>query len=359
MIMATEADAPTQDAASASRISELASELQQRLNQAIERIGQLNAETKIISINAKMEAARAGGAVGSAFGVVAQSIQEVSRRTTDVARHLAEQTAVAVTELHDINRLVKGERLSDLAHANIDFIDRNLYERSCDCRWWATDPSVSAALQSPTPANIAECRRRLGQILDSYTVYFDIVVADPTGTIIANGRPHEFRSQGTRHHNTEWFTSAAHSQSGAEFGFASMSPSSLANNQRALVYSASVRDHGNLTGPVLGVLAVVFRWDALAQTIVQQTPLPSDERPFSRVCIVDERGTILADTEQRFLTRLEIPDREVLFRQAKNYACLAVDDYDWTIGHARAPGYETYSTGWHSVVIQRVPRAAR
>ena len=25
---------------------------------------------------------------------------------------------------------------------NIDLIDRNLYERSCDVRWWATDSSV-------------------------------------------------------------------------------------------------------------------------------------------------------------------------------------------------------------------------
>ena len=30
----------------------------------------------------------------------------------------------------------------DLALNAIEFIDRNLYERTCDVRWWATDSAV-------------------------------------------------------------------------------------------------------------------------------------------------------------------------------------------------------------------------
>ena len=40
----------------------------------------------------------------------------------------------------------------------------------------------------------------------------------------------------------------------------------------------------------------MFRWDALAQTIVTRTPLSDAEWPRSRVCIVDDAGRILADS---------------------------------------------------------------
>ncbi len=50
-----------------------------------------------------------------------------------------------------------GERLVDLALNAIEIIDRNLYERSCDVRWWAPTPPSSNApsrlmrIRRPTP----------------------------------------------------------------------------------------------------------------------------------------------------------------------------------------------------------------
>jgi hypothetical protein len=37
---------------------------------------------------------------------------------------------------------IRGSRLPDLSLNAIDIIDRNLYERSCDVRWWATDSAI-------------------------------------------------------------------------------------------------------------------------------------------------------------------------------------------------------------------------
>ena len=84
----------------------------------------------------------------------------------------------------------------DVRELDIDLIDRNLYERSCDVRWWATDAAVVAATQDPNPAALAHASQRLGQILDSYTVYFDLVLADLDGTVIANGRPRQYQNGG-------------------------------------------------------------------------------------------------------------------------------------------------------------------
>ena len=37
-------------------------------------------------------------------------------------------------------------------YADADLIDRNLYERTCDVRWWATDDSLVQALTKHTQA---------------------------------------------------------------------------------------------------------------------------------------------------------------------------------------------------------------
>lgn len=339
------------------RITELAILLEQRLDAAITSITDLNDETKMLSLNARMEAARAGGEAGAAFGVVAVAIRTVSDQMLKVAQKLADESRATCTELCEVNRelatRVKGERLSDLALMNIDVIDRNLYERSCDCRWWATDASIVNLLMHTSLETQQHCTERLGQILDSYTVYFDIVVTDLNGDVLANGRPQAYHSLGANCRDAKWFTAALATHDGTEFGFESVHNSPLVGNERALAYSCLVRQDGSVRGRPLGVLAVIFRWDALAQTIVQKTPLHADERSSTRVCIIDSHGTVLADTEEQFLSRIDLTEYRHLLSGEKNHALIENRQERTFVGHARAPGFETYTTGWHSLLIQQ------
>lgn len=341
---------------SAGRITELASNLDEHLNHAISRIGNLNSETKFIAINAKMEAMRAGGLAGKAFSVVAQAIQQVSKQTADVARNLAEETHETVTELRDVNEAlattVQGERLADLALVNIDLVDRNLYERTCDVRWWATDASVVEACKNPTSNSLKYASQRLGQILDAYTVYFDIVLCDLEGRIIANGRPHMYPSVGTCHGDKEWFRTAVASRSGDQFGFLGMCPSSLVGNQRVLTYSCGVRESGDPRGKLTGVLAVVFRWDALGQTIVERTPLSADEQDGARIVLIEESGRVIADTDGKFGDYLDLVEVGGVLNQPRSYGMINRPDGRYLVGHAKSPGYETYATGWHSLIFK-------
>ena len=175
------------------RISELAAKLEKRLSRSVGHFSKLNIETKFVAINARIEAGRTAGVAGRAFDVVAQAIQDISERTNQVADSLSDDFHDLLQEMREITdelqSRTRGERLSDLALANIDLIDRNLYERSCDVRWWATDQSVVDALVDPSPGKAAYASRRMGQILDSYTVYYDIVLFDLNGCVVANGRP--------------------------------------------------------------------------------------------------------------------------------------------------------------------------
>ena len=342
-------------AASLRNICGVSGAIEQRLRSAVGQIEMINLQTKLLSFNAQIEAAHAGVA-GRAFEVVAREMVALSGRTAESAQQLDEETQRDIRVLNEmidqVGSTVRGTRLSDLAFTNIDLIDRNLYERSCDVRWWATDASCVDAARDPEKAGHAG--RRLGVILDSYTVYYDIVLCDVGGRIIANGRPEKFACGGTDQSSTGWFQSAMATRSGAEFGFQGLHCSpTLAGGHMVLVYSAMVREGGRAEGAPLGCLGIVFNWEALAQTIVLATQVGEAEKKRTRVLIVDENKRVIADNQGRHLQEeFALKDFEELLACKKGYAVQMIERRPHLIAYASSPGFETYATGWHSFILQ-------
>ncbi len=355
-ILATATTAPEAPVSAARRVSELANDLESRMAESVEEISELNTETRIVALNARLEAARLGSTHGGAFDVVAKAIQNISQKTAHVAEHLMAEFHGVLAEMRNLNEELatraRGDRLSDLALANIDVIDRNLYERSCDVRWWATDQSVVDALGSPTRETQSIATARLGQILDSYTVYFDIIVVDLDGRILANGRPNQYPVVGMNQRDKDWFLAALLTDNGTEYVQSSVRCSQLCRGERTIIYACTVRSDGNAHGEPLGVLGIVFRWDTLAQVIVERTPLSNAEWAYTRACIVDSQGAILADTTRDFGNQLKIPCWRDITRSNRGYRILDIDDVPHCVGHAKSPGFETYQTGWYSLVVQ-------
>jgi methyl-accepting chemotaxis protein len=91
-------------------------------------------------INAVIEAARAGE---DGRAVVANQVKDGSRRIGQLTGELgAELATISETMVAELERQ-QGQR--HLALNMIDVIDRNLYERSCDVRWRATDAAIAAS----------------------------------------------------------------------------------------------------------------------------------------------------------------------------------------------------------------------
>jgi hypothetical protein len=334
-------------------ISQYFSQLADSVGHAIEEINEINADTQLLALNARIEAAHAG-ASGAAFGIVAQEMQALGKKTSEVAMGLARSSKDTISLLTEvIGSSVRGGRLADMALTNVDLIDRNLYERTCDVRWWATDSSVVDALADPTAERLAHASHRMGVILSAYTVYHDLVLCDLSGAVIANGRPDLYQSCGYSAKNMSWFTEASRSRSGNDFGFESANRSVLVNGQSVLVYSCGVRSGGQSDGKLLGVLGVLFNWETFAQTIVAQTPLVASEREETRVVIIDDSCRVLADSWGRQLSdRLSLPASVELTAHDKHFITADYEGRKCCIAFAKAPGFETYSTGWRSVIIQ-------
>ena len=123
-------------------IARLTAEVNQVACEKTKSIQQITNQMKMLALNALIEASRAG-AQGAGFAVVAQEVRAVGQQVETIARELESQltrrTGSLMSSIARMSDRARGERMVDLSLNAIELIDRNLYERTCDVRWWATD----------------------------------------------------------------------------------------------------------------------------------------------------------------------------------------------------------------------------
>ncbi|MBA1274346.1 methyl-accepting chemotaxis protein [Stutzerimonas azotifigens] len=342
------------------RIVELSRDVEALASRGIADIQKITRETKLLAINALIEAAHAGES-GRGFSVVAEEVKSISERVMGIADGLSANLRSAVSELSQVGQSmcfdVRGQRLADLALHMIEIIDRNLYERSCDVRWWATDASLISALESLDPVACAEAGRRLGVILDSYTVYMDIWVADRQGKVIACGRPKAHpQALGARVAGSPWFREALRHQSGDQYHCSPVMREPLLGDAVTCAFSAAVRASGKSNGEILGVIGVFFDWQNQANAVIKGVRLSDEERPRSRCMLIDADHRLIASSDPK--ATLGEPVRiEVAHEQASGYRKVTEQQIQ---AYALTPGFETYpGMGWYGVIEQALPEERR
>jgi hypothetical protein len=335
------------------RVVALAGEVNTITSAKVAEIKKITQRTEILAMNARIEAAHAGEA-GRSFSVVAHEVTEVSQSIASIATSLVEELATKSGELYrlgqDLVSQVRGGRLVDLALNQIDIIDRNLYERSCDVRWWATDSAVVDACADPTEATRAFASKRLGVILDSYTVYLDLWVADVHGAVIANGRPRSYPTVvGASVAGEPWFRQALATASGAEFAVADIETNRLLGGRPVATYSTAIRAGGDEHGRVIGVLGIHFDWESQSQGVVDSVRLAPEEVPLTRCMILDSHHRVIASTHGMGVLREVFP-----LDTSKGASGYYTDPQRRVVGYAVTPGYETYrGLGWFGVIVQQ------
>ena len=329
-------------------ILRLAFEASRITGEKIAVIDKIMTRTQILSMNARLESTRAGEA-GRGFQIVAKEMgvvaEEVNALSSQLRQEIAHNTAQIETAGRQMIRDFKGQRFADIARNVVELIDRNLYERSCDVRWWATDSAVVNALQSASPDHSAHACERLATILRSYTVYLNLWVADRAGTVIATGRKERFRNAiGASVRSDEWFRMGLETSSGDDFAVCDIGRNLLLENAQTATYSTAIRKNGATHGEVLGVLGIFFNWEPQARDIVQGVALSSDEKKSTRVMLVNSKKQVIATS-----------DKPCQLTEKYEFNPTASQGYypdgSRMISYALTPGYETYrGLGWYGCI---------
>lgn len=309
-------------------------------------------QTNLLALNASIEAARSGEA-GKGFAVVAQEVKTLATQTRDLSEEFRSvvlsriQHGIAMTE--DLVQDVEGSRLSEMAQTLVQIIVRNLFERTADVRWWATDAAFYRCLESGTEEDARHAVHRLGVINQFYTVYLNLVLTDAEGRIVAVSRPDRFPHLiGTRVTTEAWFTGAMATQSGEEYVVDDVGESRLHDNLPAAVYATAVRAGGTLDGPIVGTLAVFFDWGPQSHSIVATEPtLSAEEWERTHVMLLDSQFRVIAASDPARVYRTYPLETGGLTKGA--YTDRAGD----IVAFARTLGYEEYDgLGWYGCVVQ-------
>jgi len=276
-------------------------------------------------------------------------VRNVGQQVETIARELESQltnrTGNLMSSIAQMAERSRGERMVDLALNAVELIDRNLYERTCDVRWWATDSAVVDCAASPNAAAVSHASQRLGVILGAYTVYLDLWLCDLDGNVIANGRADRFRVVGQNVAHTKWFREARTLRSGDDYVAGDVENQPLLGNAQVATYCASVRAGGQANGAPIGVLAIHFDWEPQARAIVQGVRVGAADK--ARVLLVDSNFRVIAASDGQGLLTERIPisleERRSGFYQDRSGTLIAF--------HA-TPGYETYKgLGWYGVIL--------
>jgi Methyl-accepting chemotaxis protein (MCP) signalling domain len=329
-------------------IARLTTEVDQIACEKAKAIQQITNQMKMLALNALIESSRAG-ALGAGFAVVAQEVRGVGQKVETISRELETQltrrTANLIHSIETMTERSRGQRMVDLALNAVELIDRNLYERTCDVRWWATDSAVVGCAADPSAASVAYVTERLAVILRAYTVYLDLWLCDLDGNVVASARPDRYAVKGANVASTRWFSDALKLRSGDDYVAGDIERQPLLGNAPVATYCASVREGGEAHGKPLGVLAIHFDWETQARTIVEGIRVDDDK---ARVLLLDSKFRVIAASDGQGLLTEHVP---LTLNGGRSGICK--DHSGAQVAFHLTPGYETYKgLGWFGVIVR-------
>ena len=302
--------------------------------------------TKLLALNATIEAARVGEQ-GRGFAVVAQEVKSLADQAKQAAERFEDIVVPPLEHTVEVAKKLGDQRLKDIALSTVQLIVRNLFERTADVRWWATDTAFWDALSRLDDQKTQEfAQKRLSAIHRYYTVYKDLVLIDTSGKVFACANPQNRDRVGCSAADEPWYQQAMSTKSGDDY-IVSRVYQSDDYNSRILTYATAVREDGERTGRILGVLGVHFDWAAQGHSVVaDEPPFTPAEWKNTRVLILNADHYCIASSD-----RAGIAQKFDLKADGQNMG--SYSDGAQQVYFAKTTGYEGYDgMGWIGVVIR-------
>lgn len=261
---------------------------------------------------------------------------------------------VFTDSLHNLQSTVLSARLGDvqfIASLAVDIMDRNLYERANDCRWWALT-TVFRQLLEQTSIQSSD-QKKINDILsyinDLYTVYTNLYVYDKSGIIVGVSNPNQQHLIGQMAEDSSAVKATLQITDSQQYAVSKFVPSVQYDNRHTYIYNASITSLNKNT--VLGGIAVVFDSEPEFTAMLEDC-LPRDQDNniidgcFALYCQRD--GLIVSATEFSPQSVGQVLDiNSELFKLENGSRESKIMDYQGTryaVGIATSKGYREYKT---------------
>ena len=204
----------------------------------------------------------------------------------------------AIFSTHQLLSATLNEELLFSADLAAQIMDRNLYERANDCRWWSQSSTFISILShtqnaSLSPEQQETINHTLSDIHQLYTVYAALIVYDATGKILAtSGLDSHFT--GSMFENSNDVSSCLNLPSSNHYHVSAFCPSIYYQGKPTYIYHSAIfneKQKGKNTS--IGGVAIVFDsekqfFDILNDTLPTVNPNGSIASLF-----IDKDGTII------------------------------------------------------------------
>jgi chemotaxis signal transduction protein len=230
----------------------------------------------------------------------------------------------------------------------IDIMDRNLYERANDSRWWALAPAFRRVLSSGSPneAAIRQVSETLVHINSLYTVYDNLVVFDKSGRVLAVSNPRYNECCG-RILGEEWVRQTVMLGSSQSYAVSSFSATPLYSGKHTYIYASAIFDPANERN-VVGGIGIVFDAEPQFSTMLQDA-LPRDEHgavaPGCFAAFADRDRRIIASTLVDLKPGMQITLDDKFFRIQNGTSSSNIAVFNGTyyaVGASMSNGYREY-----------------
>ena len=313
----------------------------QELKEILEKAKKIQTELDITVWNGNVQIANASNKENPFTKALLGEISKTGEETKKVFEKTVTNLNTAMFE-----RYLEDLRFqSSLA---IDIMDRNLYERANDCRWWALTTTFRELLGTPLLSH--EEREKmtaiLGYINALYTVYTAMFLYDRDGTVQAVSNPSLNHYIGKRVPHS-WAAETLRLQTTQEYVVSPYEPTPLYDNEHTYVYNACIRDP---QGEAIGGIGIVFdakpQFEAMLHDILPKNDLGEIKEGMFAL-FVDRRGRVLSSTESSIETGslIPLPPSLLSLSNAEGHAqMITYNGFYYAVGATCSSGYREYKT---------------
>ena len=284
----------------------------------------INRDLRRVVWNGRLMAGEDGGDRGRLKAVLKQVNQTGMRTRERVAR--------AIQDIHRTSLARARRQTRELARLAADIMDRNLYERANDCRWWALSPVLREQLASDTP-DAAALARVLDGINRLYTVYSRLVAFDAQGVIRATSRGSEGDGLPGSSVPEPWLQAVMQLGDAQRYAVSPFEDTALHDQGPTYVYLAAVRAPADERHTVGGI-AIVF--NSSVELAAMLRDVMADRAGFA--AFVDAQGRVVAATDTALAAGV------VQLMGSRAAALLDHEDTHYAVARVRAGGYREFKT---------------